>query len=106
MSVAPGKPYGKGGRNCEYLLSLAIALNGALNIYALAADTDGIDGSEDNAGAIITPTTLSRAKAFGIDPKAMLDGHDSYSFFETLGDLIIIGPTLTNVNDFRAIWVG
>ena len=105
VTVDPKEPYGKGGRNCEYLLALAIALDGARNIHALAADTDGIDGSEDNAGAIIDPTTLSRAKTLGINPNAMLDGHDAYSFFEALGDLVITGPTLTNVNDFRAIWV-
>ena len=96
---------GKGGRNAEYLLALAISLDGAANIHAIAADTDGIDGSEDNAGAIITPDTLSRAKAIGLDPQSMLDNHDAYSFFEALGDLVITGPTLTNVNDFRAIWM-
>jgi glycerate 2-kinase len=96
---------GRGGRNCEYLLALAIALNGADGIYALAADTDGIDGSEDNAGALIGPDTLTRAITAGLDPRAMLDGHDAYTFFETLGDLIVTGPTRTNVNDFRAIWV-
>lgn len=96
---------GKGGRNCEYLLSLAIALDGAPGIYALAADTDGIDGSEDNAGAVITPDTLARAKAAGLDAQSMLDRHDAYTFFEALDDLIVTGPTLTNVNDFRAIWI-
>lgn len=96
---------GRGGRNCEYLLSLAIALDGAPGIFALAADTDGIDGSEDNAGAIITPDTLARAKAAGLDAQAMLDGHDAYTFFESVGDLVMTGPTLTNVNDFRAIWI-
>lgn len=106
VTVDTGKPCGRGGRNCEYLLALAIALNGAAGIYALAADTDGIDGSEDNAGAMLTPDTLIRAKAAGMDPKAMLDGHDAYTFFRTLGDLITTGPTRTNVNDFRAIWTG
>lgn len=103
VTVADGATSGKGGRNCEYLLALAIALDGATGICALAADTDGIDGSEDNAGAIITPDTLARARAMGMDPQAMLDGHDSYTLFERLGDLVITGPTRTNVNDFRAI---
>ena len=105
VTVEQNQPSGRGGRNCEYLLALAIELDGAKGIYALAADTDGIDGSEDNAGAVITPDTLERAKAAGLDPQAMLDGHDAYTFFEKLGDLIITGPTRTNVNDFRAIWV-
>ncbi len=105
VTVEQDQPCGRGGRNCEYLLALAIALNSAPGIYALAADTDGIDGSEDNAGAVITPDTLSRAKAAGLDAKAMLDVHDAYTFFEKLGDLIVTGPTRTNVNDFRAIWV-
>ncbi len=106
VTVEKGKPSGRGGRNAEYLLSLAIALDGADNIYALAADTDGIDGSEDNAGSIITPDTLTRAEAAGLNAQAMLDGHDAYTFFKQLGDLIITGPTRTNVNDFRAIWIG
>ncbi len=105
VTVSAETATGKGGRNCEYLLALAIALNSAPNIYALAADTDGIDGSEDNAGAIITPDTLARAKSRGINPKEMLDNHDAYTFFNILGDLIITGPTRTNVNDFRVIWV-
>jgi len=105
VSVEPGTTPGRGGRNAEYLLALAIALDGADGIYALAADTDGIDGSEDNAGAIITPDTLARARSLGLDPLAMLNAHDAYSFFEALDDLVITGPTLTNVNDFRAIWV-
>ena len=105
VTVDQKRPSGKGGRNVEYLLSLAIALDGAVGIYAIAADTDGIDGSEDNSGAMITPDTLSRARAKGIDAQAMLDGHDAYSFFKALGDLITTGPTRTNVNDFRAIYV-
>ena len=84
---------GRGGRNVEYLLGLAIALDGAENIYALAADTDGIDGSEDNAGALITPTTLERARAPGLDPRAHLDHNDAYGFFEQLGDLVTTGVT-------------
>ncbi len=106
VTVEQAKPSGRGGRNCEYLLALAIALNAAPGIYALAADTDGIDGSEDNAGALITPDTLARAEAVGLNAQAMLNGHDAYTFFETLGDLIVTGPTRTNVNDFRTIWVG
>lgn len=96
---------GRGGRNSEYLLSLAHALNGAPNIYALAADSDGIDGTEDAAGAIITPDSLARAHAKGLDAATSLTQHDSYSFFAALNDLLITGPTLTNVNDFRAILV-
>ena len=103
VTVESGKPFGRGGRNCEYLLALAIALDGAPGIFAIAADTDGIDGSEDNAGALITPDTLARAAAVGLDAQSMLDGHDAYTFFEKLGDLITTGPTRTNVNDFRAI---
>ncbi|HEV3042910.1 MAG TPA: glycerate kinase [Roseiarcus sp.] len=96
---------GRGGRNAEFLLSLAIALGGHPNISALAADTDGIDGSEDNAGAIIGPDTLSRAAAGGFDLKARLADNDAYGAFAALGDLIMTGPTRTNVNDFRAIVV-
>ena len=105
VTVDPKRPSGKGGRNVEYLLSLAIALNGEEGVYAIAADTDGIDGSEDNAGALITPDTLARAKAQNLNAQAMLDGHDAYSFFEALGDLVVTGPTRTNVNDFRAIYI-
>lgn len=96
---------GRGGRNCEFLLSLAVQLAGAENIYALAADTDGIDGSEDNAGAVITPDTLERAVALGMNAKSFLDDNDGYGFFGKLEDLVKTGPTLTNVNDFRAILV-
>jgi glycerate 2-kinase len=96
---------GRGGRNAELLLALAVHLNGAAGISALAADTDGIDGSEDNAGAIVTPDTLARARAQGLDAKAMLADNDGYGFFAGLGDLVITGPTLTNVNDFRAILI-
>ncbi len=99
-------PTGKGGRNTEFLLALAIALSGRPNIWAVAGDTDGIDGSDDAAGALITPTTLARAKAANLDPRAILAGHDSYSLFDTIGDLIRTGPTLTNVNDIRAVLVG
>jgi hydroxypyruvate reductase len=96
---------GRGGRNAEFLLALAIQLDGAEGIYALAADTDGIDGSEDNAGAIITPDTLTRAAAMDLNAKAHLADNDGYNFFEKLEDLIKTGPTLTNVNDFRAILI-
>jgi hydroxypyruvate reductase len=96
---------GRGGRNTEFLLSLALALNGAKNIYAIAGDSDGIDGSEDAAGAIIAPDTIERARQAGLDPVSMLKAHDSYSLFSNLGDLIITGPTLTNVNDIRAILI-
>jgi len=96
---------GRGGRNCEYLLALAVALDGAENIWAVAGDTDGIDGSEDNAGAVVTPHTLSRARKRMLDPQALLDANDSYRLFQTLNYLIVTGPTRTNVNDFRAILV-
>jgi len=96
---------GRGGRNAEFALALALALDGAPGIFALAGDTDGIDGSEDAAGALIGPDTLARARARGLDPAAMLAGHDSFTLFDALGDLIRTGPTLTNVNDLRAILV-
>lgn len=96
---------GRGGRNTELVLSLAVALQGHPRIHALAADTDGIDGTEDAAGAMIDPETLVRAQKSGFDPKAVLTAHDSYSLFEATGDLIRTGPTLTNVNDFRAVLV-
>jgi glycerate 2-kinase len=99
------KGKGKGGRNTEFLLALAIALDGMPGIYALAADTDGVDGSEDNAGAIITPDTLARAEAAGLSAKAMLADNDPWTFFKGIGDLLMTGPTLTNVNDFRAVLI-
>jgi glycerate 2-kinase len=95
----------RGGRNLEYLLGLAIALDGAPRIHAIACDTDGIDGTEDNAGAIIGPDTLARANALGLDPQGALQANRSYDFFEALGDLVVTGPTRTNVNDFRAILI-
>ena len=94
---------GRGGPNTEYLLAMALALDGAENIHAMACDTDGIDGSEDNAGAHIGPDTLARAKDLGLDAEAFLMRNDAYTFFEALSDLVVTGPTLTNVNDFRAI---
>jgi glycerate 2-kinase len=96
---------GRGGRNSEFLLSLAIALNGAPGVYALAADTDGIDGTQDNAGAVLTPASWQRARDVGLDAPALLADNDSYSFFAALDDLLITGPTRTNVNDFRALLV-
>ncbi|MGA2492401.1 MAG: glycerate kinase [Roseiarcus sp.] len=96
---------GRGGRNSEFLLGLAIGLDGAPGIWALAGDTDGIDGSEDNAGAIVAPDTLARTVALGLAPRARLDDNDAYSVFAALGDLVVTGPTLTNVNDFRAILI-
>ena len=96
---------GKGGRNSEFLLALAVALNGQPGIHAVAGDTDGIDGIEDNAGAILRPDSIARAEALGIDAKAALANNDGYSFFAGLDDLIVTGPTLTNVNDFRAVLV-
>jgi hydroxypyruvate reductase len=96
---------GRGGRNGEYLLALALALNGADGVHAIAGDTDGIDGSEDNAGAVVGPDTLARARALGLDAAAHLARNDSYTLFARLDDLVVTGPTLTNVNDFRAILV-
>jgi hydroxypyruvate reductase len=93
---------GRGGRNVEYLLGKAIAANGAPQIWGLAADTDGVDGAEEIAGAIFTPDSLARALAKGHDPKAMLRDNDGHSLFQSLGDSLVTGPTRTNVNDFRA----
>jgi glycerate 2-kinase len=94
---------GRGGRNVEFLLSLGIALNGEPGIHALAGDTDGVDGQEEIAGALLAPDTLSRARAQGLRPRDRLDDNDGHGFFEALGDSVVTGPTLTNVNDFRAI---
>lgn len=96
---------GVGGRNVEYLLSLALKLNGASGIHAIAADTDGVDGAAEIAGAFIDPTTLARAKAQGVDPVAALNNNDAHNFFRMLNNQIITGPTLTNVNDFRVILI-
>lgn len=92
---------GRGGRNVEYLLALALALDGQAGIHALAGDTDGIDGVEESAGAYLAPDTLRRAATLGLNAQAMLDDNDAWSFFAALGDLVVTGPTLTNVNDFR-----
>ena len=98
-------PSGRGGRNTAFLLGLAVALQGAAGVWAVAGDTDGIDGTEDAAGALVTPDTLARARAAGLDPRAVLTAHDSYGLFDVIGDLIRTGPTLTNVNDLRAVLV-
>ena len=105
-SVTVTNPAGRGGRNLEYLLGLLIALDGCAGVAAIACDTDGIDGTQDAAGAVLAPDTLARARASGIDPAACLAANDAYSFFDALGDLVRTGPTLTNVNDFRAILIG
>jgi glycerate 2-kinase len=96
---------GRGGRAGEFLLGCAIALAGEPGVHVLAADTDGIDGVEDNAGAIVTPSTLARAAGLGLKAADALERHDSYGFFRSLGDLVVTGPTYTNVNDFRALLV-
>jgi glycerate 2-kinase len=96
---------GFGGPNAEYALSLAIALNGADGIHALACDTDGVDGAAEVAGAMVTPNTLAKARAKDIDPQASLANNDAHSFFAAINDQVITGPTLTNVNDFRAILI-
>ena len=96
---------GRGGRNTEFLLSFALGIDGQAGIVALAADTDGIDGSEDNAGAVADGTTASRMRASSIDPAAVLASHDAWGAFDVIGDLFVPGPTGTNVNDFRAILI-
>lgn len=97
--------HGRGGRNVEFLLSLGIALNGHAAIHAIACDTDGVDGQEEIAGALLGPDTLERAWALGIKPRDALANNDGHGFFQALGDSVICGPTLTNVNDFRAILI-
>ncbi|MEQ9691138.1 MAG: glycerate kinase [Bauldia litoralis] len=99
------KGKGRGGRNVEFLAGLTLGLDGAARIHALAGDTDGIDGSEDNAGAIVTPDTMARARAAGLDIPALMAVNDCYTLFSTLDDLVVTGPTLTNVNVFRAILI-
>ncbi len=96
---------GRGGRCAEFLLSLGVELAGMDGVHAIAADTDGIDGSEDNAGALLGPDSLARARAQNFDPRQLLADHDSYGFFSALGDLVVTGPTRTNVNDYRAILI-
>ncbi|MDO9074369.1 MAG: glycerate kinase [Rubrivivax sp.] len=102
---AAGQAAGRGGRATEFLLGCAIALQGEPGVHVLAADTDGIDGIEDNAGAIVTPSTLARAQALGLKAADFLDRNDAYNFFQPLGDLVTPGPTFTNVNDFRALLI-
>lgn len=97
---------GRGGRCAEFLLALAIDLNGATNVHALACDTDGIDGSEDNAGAVLTPDALQRAARKHLDATTLLAQNDAYRFFDATGDLVVTGPTRTNVNDYRVILIG
>jgi len=96
---------GRGGRNAEFLLGAMLALEGLAGVYALAADTDGIDGTEDNAGARLGPDSWARARALGLDPRAALERNDAYTLFAALGDLVVSGPTRTNVNDFRALLI-
>ncbi len=96
---------GRGGRNVEFLLALAVALKGQERVWALAGDTDGVDGAEDIAGAVITPDTLRRAEALGLSAKGSLANNDAHTFFQALGDSVVTGPTMTNVNDFRAILI-
>lgn len=96
---------GRGGRAGEFVLGCAIALDGQPEVWGLAADTDGIDGVEDNAGAFLSPSTLERARALGLKPADLLAANNGYALFEALGDLLITGPTQTNVNDFRALLI-
>ena len=95
----------RGGRCTEFLLSLALELDGLPETYAIACDTDGIDGSEDNAGAVMTPDSLARARAQEIHPRQKLDVHDAWGYFDAIGDLVVTGPTRTNVNDYRVVLV-
>jgi len=102
---APGTPKGRGGRAGEFCLGLAVALQAQANVWAIAADTDGIDGIEDNAGASVSPDTLARAETADVKAADCLDRNDAYGFFDAVGDLVVTGPTHTNVNDFRAMLV-
>lgn len=104
VTIGKGKA-GRGGRNTEFLLGFAIAMASEPDVFALAGDSDGIDGTEDAAGAIVTPDTLARARAASLDPRAHLSAHDSFSFFDGIGDLLRTGPTGTNVNDIRAVLI-
>jgi glycerate 2-kinase len=105
LTVSVRDAPGRGGRCAEFVLSLAVELEGVADVHAVAADTDGIDGSEDNAGALLLPDTCARARELGLNPMRALTAHDSYGFFSALGDLVMTGPTRTNVNDYRAIVV-
>jgi glycerate 2-kinase len=104
VTIGKGKP-GRGGRNTEFLLAFAAAAEGLPGIWAFAGDSDGIDGTEDAAGAIVTPDTLKRGREAGLNARDFLSAHDSYNFFQAIGDLVITGPTLTNVNDIRAVLI-
>jgi hydroxypyruvate reductase len=106
LTVKVRNDRGRGGPNLEYLAALALRLDGAPGIDALACDSDGIDGSEDNAGGLVSRTTLERARALGVDAVSLLEANDTYTLFAALGDLVITGPTLTNVNDIRIILIG
>ncbi|RLK35695.1 hydroxypyruvate reductase [Cupriavidus plantarum] len=105
VTLPAGATGARGGRCSEFLLSLVVELGGAPGVHAIAADTDGIDGSEDNAGAIADPTSLARADAAGTSARRQLDAHDAWGFFDAIGDLVVTGPTRTNVNDYRAILI-
>jgi glycerate 2-kinase len=102
---AAGRSHGKGGPNSELGLSLALELGGLSGVVALAADTDGIDGSEDNAGCVVDETTLQRAREAGVAAADSLSANQAWCFFDALGDLVVSGPTDTNVNDFRVIYI-
>jgi len=104
-TVTVRRTNGRGGRCAEFLLGLGIELDGVADVHAIAADTDGVDGSENNAGALLTPDSLARARAQGLDARKYLAANDSYGIFSALGDLVVTGPTRTNVNDYRAILV-
>jgi hydroxypyruvate reductase len=104
-TVTVRRANGRGGRCGEFLLALGTELESIAGVHAIAADTDGIDGSEDNAGALLAPDSLARARAQGLDPRKYLAANDSYGIFSAIGDLVVTGPTRTNVNDYRAILV-
>ena len=105
VTIRNPKGPGRGGRNVEFLLALAVALGDLDGVHALAGDTDGVDGIEEIAGALLTPDSIARAWALGMNPRTYLDNNDAHSFFQKLGDSVLTGPTLTNVNDFRAIMI-
>jgi glycerate 2-kinase len=105
VTIAAENSAGRGGRCTEFLLALALELDGMAEVYAMAGDTDGIDGSEDNAGAVVLPDTLSRSTALGHSAKRFLNANDAWGLFFALGDLVVTGPTLTNVNDYRVILI-
>jgi len=104
-TVTVRRAIGRGGRCGEFLLALGVELEGVPDVHGIAADTDGIDGSEDNAGALLAPDSMARARAQDMDPRKFLAGNDSYGVFSALGDLVVTGPTRTNVNDYRAILI-